>query len=215
MFRTSLLYPILDASFLPIENRESFLCKLASDLLDAGVTLLQYRNKEGSARRQLEDACILREVLPAGRVQLIFNDRADLAVIAGFDGVHVGQTDLSPDGARRVVGESGVVGISTHNEEQLRKAIDSPADYVAIGPVFTTNSKQNPDPVVGQEGVKLARSLTSKPLVAIGGINLTNAGQVLAAGADSVAVISCVFSSPDPAKIVRDFLQLSGRTFNK
>ncbi len=210
MFQIPPLYPILDASFLPVENREPFLRKLASSLLDVGITLLQYRNKQGSDRQQLEDARILREVLPAGRVQLIFNDRADLAVLAGFDGVHVGQTDLSPEGARRVVGDSFVVGISTHNGEQLCRAVTSSVDYVAIGPVFATSSKQNPDPVVGLEGVGLARSLTSKPLVAIGGIDRTNAKSVLKAGADSVAVISAVFSSPDPAKIVRDFLQLFG-----
>lgn len=204
------LYPILDAGFLPGESREASLRQLALSLLQSGVTLLQYRNKQGSDRQQLEDARILRESLPVGRIQLIFNDRADLAVLADFDGVHVGQTDLSPEAARRVVGDSRMVGVSTHNEEQLRQAISSAADYVAIGPVFATSSKENPDPMVGLEGVKLARSLTSKPVVAIGGIGLANAKSVLASGATSVAVISAVFSSPDPAKIVEDFFQLFG-----
>jgi thiamine-phosphate pyrophosphorylase len=209
MFWPPPLYPILDASCLPVEARELSLRNLASGLLEAGVTLLQYRNKQGSDREQLEDAKILREILPSGRVQLIFNDRADLAVLVNFDGVHLGQTDLSPQGARRVVGDSCYVGISTHNEDQLRKAIVEPVDYVAIGPVFATSSKQNPDPVVGLQGVKMARSFTTKPLVAIGGIDLNNAKSVLESGADSVAVISAIFSSPEPPQIVRDFsLQL-------
>lgn len=210
MLQLSKLYPILDSAFLPTENRESFLRMLSASLLDAGVTLLQYRNKQGSDREQLEDARILRESLPGGRVQLIMNDRADLAVLAGFDGVHVGQTDLSPAAARRVVGESSIVGVSTHNREQLQEAVASVADYVAIGPVFATTSKQNPDPVVGLEAVRLARSLTSKPVVAIGGIGLENANTVLEAGASSVAVISAVFAAPDPAKMVRDFFRLFG-----
>jgi thiamine-phosphate pyrophosphorylase len=141
-------------------------------------------------------------------VQLIFNDRADLAVLSEFDGVHVGQTDLSPEAARSVVGPDRIVGVSTHNEQQLRAAIDSPVDYVAIGPVFPTGSKLNPDPVVGLEGVKLARSLTSKPIVAIGGINRENARYVIGAGASSIAVISAVFGVSDPAKAVREFLKL-------
>jgi thiamine-phosphate pyrophosphorylase len=210
MLQLSPLYPILDNAFLPTADREPFLRSLALNLLDAGVTLLQYRNKQGSDRQQLEDARVLREVLPKGRVKLILNDRADLAVLADFDGVHVGQTDLSPEAARRVVGQYSIVGVSTHNEEQLRKAITSVADYVAIGPVYATTSKQNPDPVVGLEGVKLAHSLTAKPVVAIGGIGLGNAKAVLEAGADSVAVISAIFASPQPAKIVQDFFRIFG-----
>ena len=203
------LYPILDASFLPeTDDREAFLRSLALSLLEAGVTLLQYRNKQGSDRQKLDDARCLRETLPQSRVRLIFNDRADLAVLAGFDGVHVGQTDLSPESARKVVGLNRIVGISTHNEAQLRVAVCSPADYVAIGPVFPTSSKVDPDPVVGLEGVRLARSLTSKPIVAIGGIGLANAKSVIDAGASSVAIISAIFGAPDPSRAARDFLQL-------
>lgn len=208
MLSVSPLYPILDASFLPEEGREGFLRSLAKDLYDAGIALLQYRNKQGSDRQRMEDARILREVLPQGRVTLIFNDRADLAVLSGFDGVHVGQTDLSPQAARSVVGPEKIVGISTHNEHQLRAAVDFPVDYIAIGPVYPTSSKLNPDPVVGLEGVKLARSLAAKPIVAIGGINLENAKSVIEAGASSVAVISAVFALPEPAQAVREFLKL-------
>jgi thiamine-phosphate pyrophosphorylase len=179
MLSVSPLYPILDAGFLPEEGREGFLRSLAKDLFDAGITLLQYRNKQGSDRQKMEDARVLREVLPRGRVTLIFNDRADLAVLSNFDGVHVGQTDLSPQAARSVVGPEKIVGISTHNEQQLRVAVDCPVDYIDIGPVFPTRSKLNPYPVVSLEGVKLARSLTAKPIVAIGGITLENTKLVM------------------------------------
>lgn len=208
MLSVSPLYPILDAGFLPEDGREGFLRSLAGKLFDAGITLLQYRNKQGSDRQRIEDARVLREVLPQGRVTLIFNDRADLAVLCGFDGVHVGQTDLSPQATRSVVGPEKIVGISTHNEQQLRAAVDSPVDYIAIGPVFPTSSKLNPDPVVGLEGVRLACSLTSKPVVAIGGIDLENAKSVIEAGASSIAVISAVFAHPEPAQAVREFLKL-------
>lgn len=205
------LYPILDAGFLPREDREPFLTSLAGELLASGVTLLQYRNKRGSDAEILADARLLRAAMPAGQCRLILNDRADLAVLAGFDGVHVGQQDLSPLGARKVVGPEGIVGLSTHNPEQLRAAVLAPADYLAIGPVFETASKENPDPVVGLEGVRQARLLTDRPLVAIGGISLENCRAVLDAGADSVAVLSAVFQSASgdpPGKVVRDFLAI-------
>ena len=129
-------------------------------------------------------------------VTLIMNDRADLALAAGFDGVHVGQDDLPVDAVRRIVGPAMIIGTSTHNPEQLRVADQTDADYLAIGPVFATASKANPDPVVGLEGVRLARSLTTKPLVAIGGITRANCLSVLNAGADSVAVISDLVNNP-------------------
>jgi thiamine-phosphate pyrophosphorylase len=144
--------------------------------------------------------------------RLILNDRADLAVLANFDGVHVGQGDLSPEDARRVVGQdcvgsARIVGVSTHTDEQVRIADQSCADYIAIGPVFATGTKLNPDPVVGLEGVRRARSLTHKPLVAIGGITRSNARSVIDAGADSVAVISALFAANEsPQQVARDFL---------
>jgi thiamine-phosphate pyrophosphorylase len=118
------------------------------------------------------------------------NDRADLCVAAELGGLHVGQDDLSPEAARRVIGPDRWLGISTHNPEQIAEADHTDADYLAIGPVFATSSKANPDPVVGLEGVRRARALTCKPLVAIGGITRSNARSVIDAGADSVAVIS-------------------------
>jgi len=141
-------------------------------------------------------------------IKLIMNDRADLALVAGFDGVHVGQQDLSADGARRVIGDTLLLGVSTHNPEQVREADQSPADYVAIGPVFATGSKMNPDPVVGLEGVRQARELTRKPLVAIGGITRANCTSVIEAGADSVAVISDLVR--EPGKSAEEFLRILG-----
>ncbi len=133
------------------------------------------------------------------KVKLIMNDRADLCLAAGFDGVHVGQDDLSPEGARRVVGNGRIVGVSTHNLEQLKVADAGPADYIAFGPIFATSAKQNPDPVVGLEGLRAARAATRKPLVAIGGITRANVSSVIDAGADSVAVISDLVNSPRQA----------------
>lgn len=217
-FRLPLLYPILNASLLPLDlaMREDLLRWLVAELMAAGVTLLQYRNKSGKDGEIVRDCAMLREGVPGGagmagaqRCRLILDDRADLVSEVDFDGVHVGQEDMLPEEARALVGGGGIVGVSTHNDEQLRRAELSGADYVAIGPVFQTSSKERPDPVVGLDGVRRARALTSKPLVAIGGITVANCGSVRAAGADSVAVISSLFGgSPQQsiAKTARDFL---------
>jgi thiamine-phosphate pyrophosphorylase len=144
---------------------------------------------------------------------LIINDRLDICLAADADGVHLGQNDLSPGSARRIFdqvknGKTRIIGFSTHNLSQLREADTFPVDYIAIGPVFATGSKANPDPVVGIEGVRQARQATRKPLVAIGGITRLNCSQVKAAGADAVAVISDLLESP--AKAVADFLRVLG-----
>jgi thiamine-phosphate pyrophosphorylase len=204
------LYPILDATFLPPcgpARKERLRC-LMEELLSAGVMLLQYRNKTGDEAEVLADALVLRDAAPSGRCVLILNDYPELAVRAGFDGVHVGQQDMPPKEARTIIGTKLMLGLSTHNPEQLAAADLTSADYLAIGPVYATSSKQNPDPVVGLDGVGLARSLTKKPLVAIGGITLENCKAVLDAGADSVAVISSLFadaSGRPPGKIASDF----------
>ena len=179
----------------------------ADELMAGGVTLLQYRNKAGSARTMLEQARELRRRL-RDKIRLIMNDRADLCLAAGFDGLHVGQEDLSPESARRVIGPKLWLGVSTHNPEQLREADQTTADYLAIGPVFATSSKERPDPVVGLEGVRRARELTRKPLVAIGGITRGNARSVLDAGADSVAVISDLLRGP--RKSAEEFSRILG-----
>ena len=203
------LYPILDASFLPpMGERSPFLRMLVRNLAEAGVGILQYRNKSGNEAEIHADARVIREAAGAS-MRLVLNDWPELAIAAGFDGVHVGQTDVSPAKARGIVGAAKIVGLSTHNEAQLRAADSQPVDYIAIGPVFATATKANPDPVVGIEGVRTARRITSKTLVAIGGITLENAADVRQAGADSVAVISAIFL-PDgsPVQACRDFLRI-------
>jgi thiamine-phosphate pyrophosphorylase len=197
------LYAILDASYF---SDSQILFSTAEELLAGGVTLLQYRNKSGNAREMLEQARDLKGRLDGAK--LIMNDRADLCLAAEFDGVHVGQEDLSPEGARKVVGAKLWLGVSTHNPQQLEEADKTSADYIAIGPVFSTSSKANPDPVVGLEGVRQARALTRKPLVAIGGINRANCRSVIEAGADSVAVISDLMR--EPRKSAEDFLRILG-----
>jgi thiamine-phosphate pyrophosphorylase len=198
------LYPILDrAQFVDMKA----LLRAAEELQAARVSLLQYRNKSGNVREMLEEARELKQRFGSS-LKLIMNDRADLCLAAEFDGVHVGQDDLSPQGARRVIGSGLWLGVSTHNPEQLGEAELTTADYLAIGPVFTTSSKLNPDPVVGLEGVRRARELTRKPLVAIGGITRGNARSVVEAGADSVAVISDLIR--DPRKSAEEFFRILG-----
>jgi thiamine-phosphate pyrophosphorylase len=176
----------------------------ARELREAGIRFLQYRDKDASDEVALERAVLLRSIFPASDSCLILNDRVPLVRAAAFDGVHVGQEDLSPAEVRASLGPGVLIGISTHSEEQLRDAAGGPADYVAIGPVYATVSKQVPDPVVGLEGVQVARAMTTKPLVAIGGINRSNCAAVIEAGADSVAVISDLI--PTPGKRVEEFL---------
>jgi thiamine-phosphate pyrophosphorylase len=201
------LYCIADVAFLPTTAE---LLAFSEELAAGGCTLLQYRNKSGNAREMLEQARELRRRLraevPAPHLRLVMNDRADLCLAADFDGVHVGQEDLSPESVRGIIGRERWLGISTHNPEQLREADLASADYLAIGPVFPTSSKDRPDPVVGLEGVRRARSLTRKPLVAIGGITRVNAASVIAAGADSVAVISDLLR--EPRKSAEEFFRI-------
>ena len=201
------LYAILNVGLLPDSGA---LYTVAEQLISSGVSLIQYRSKSGDARVMLEQARELHRLtrarVPAPHVRLIMNDRADLCLAADFDGVHVGQDDLMPESVRKIIGPNRLLGISTHNLEQLQEADQMSADYLAIGPVFSTSSKVNPDPVVGLEGVRHARSLTRKPLVAIGGIARANAASVIEAGADSVAVISDLLR--DPRKSAEEFFRI-------
>jgi thiamine-phosphate pyrophosphorylase len=201
------LYPIVDEGVL--ERRGVALGRVAEDLKAAGAQLVQYRNKVGEPESVLRFAAIVWEVFAGTGFRLIMNDRADLAVLAGFGGVHVGQGDLSPEDARRVVGVERWVGVSTHNDEQVRVADATSADYIAVGPVFATGTKVDAEPVIGLEGVRRARSLTTKPMVAIGGITRANAQSVIDAGADSGAVISALFVEGETVeKVARDFLEI-------
>ena len=206
------VYPVLDVE-LALDRGFSAL-EIARIWLDEGVRFFQLRSKRlpGGALLGLVEA-LTREARGAGAL-VIVNDRADLARMGGAAGVHVGQSDLSPVDARAVVGPEAFVGFSTHNDDQVRRALGEPVDYLAVGPVFATASKERPDPVIGLEGVRSARATigpAGRPLVAIGGITLETARDVLAAGAASVAVISDLFAT-DPRGRIREFLSLGQRS---
>lgn len=202
MIQIPRLYAILDAELF--DDREH-LFVTAEELVAAGARWLQYRNKRGNSPEMLDQAMELKARIGRG-VVWIMNDRADLCLASGFDGVHVGQSDLSVSGARKVIGESRWLGVSTHNPAQVSAAENASANYVAVGPVFATRSKQAPDPVIGLDGVRQARTLTSKPLVAIGGITRANCLSVVEAGADAVAVISDL--SREPRKSAEEFFRI-------
>jgi len=204
MLQLPRLYTILDAACFP---DAAAMFTAAEELAAAGCSLLQYRNKAGNPLRMLHQARELRARLGASaKLVMIMNDRADLCLAAQYDGLHVGQDDLLPESARSIIGPTRWLGVSTHNPEQLAEADRTTADYLAIGPIFATSSKANPDPVVGLEGLRRARELTRKPLVAIGGITRANARSVIDAGADSVAVISDLLR--DPRKSAEEFLRI-------
>jgi len=200
-------YAIIDAGVLA--KRDIDLGYFARTVRDAGVQLVQYRDKDAAPQTILRNAEIICDIFAGSGSLLIMNDRADLAFLAGWDGIHVGQSDLSPGDARKVVGPERWIGVSTHTEEQVRLAELSCADYVAVGPVFATGTKLDAEPVIGLAGVTLARGLTAKPLVAIGGVTRTNARSVIEAGADSVAVISALIVEGESVeKVAGDFLDV-------
>ncbi|MGB8476396.1 MAG: thiamine phosphate synthase [Candidatus Acidiferrum sp.] len=196
------LYVILDAALITSPEREC-----AASLAEAGVRLLQYRNKSAAARRYLESCRELAEILGPFGGTFFVNDRPDVAFLAGANGVHVGQDDLGVEQARGVVGPDKLVGVSTHNLQQFEQAAASSADYIAVGPIFNTSTKANPDPVVGLDFLRKVRALTHKPIVAIGGITLERATAAIEAGADSVAVISGILSATDPAESARQYIK--------
>ncbi|MDP9039562.1 MAG: thiamine phosphate synthase [Acidobacteriota bacterium] len=204
---SSPLYAILDMDVL--KSRGVRLRKVAVGLRAAGVSLIQYRNKTGTTQEVLAGAATLREVFAGVVCRLILNDHAELVSAAHFHGVHLGQTDLPVREARPLIGTASLIGLSTHTDDQVRAADLTSADYIAIGPVFPTATKLNAEPAVGLEGVRRARTLTTKPLVAIGGITRENARSVLQAGANSVAVISALFAPGESVeKVARDFLDI-------
>jgi thiamine-phosphate pyrophosphorylase len=197
------LYVILDAALITSSERD---CALS--LAEAGVRLLQYRNKSAPARQYLESSRKLAEALLPQGVSFFVNDRPDVAFLAGATGVHVGQDDLDVEQARQVIGSGKLLGVSTHNPEQFQRAAASSADYIALGPIFSTSSKANPDPVVGLDLLRKVRPLTDKLVVAIGGISLERAAAVIEAGADSVAIISGILSAGDPAQRARQYIDV-------
>lgn len=198
------LYVILDATLLTVAAMDC-----AEELAAAGVRLMQYRHKHAPAGELLKVSLDLASDLQPQGITFIVNDRPDVAAIANASGVHVGQDDLGVAATRTLVGEQ-IIGVSTHNFEQFEKAAASTADYIAVGPIFETKSKMNPDPVVGTELIRRVRALTDKPIVAIGGIKLENAAEVVAAGADSVAVISDILIASDRGQRAKQYLELLG-----
>ena len=203
------VYPILDSSVIPQFARAEFLHRLGASLAEAGVTLCEYRNKTGSDAQILADTAILRESMPAGKVKLVLDDRADLVDQAGFDGVHVDAGDLSPSQARKLLGSGRIVGTFGGCDALLPGILQSPVDYLAIGPVFATRTKHTGKRPIGTEGVRHLREQAGAGVVlsAAAGITLNTAQSVLDAGATMVAVAEAIFRTDDPAAEFRCWMR--------
>jgi thiamine-phosphate pyrophosphorylase len=196
------IYPITDVSLAGISHGEQ-----VGRLIAGGATFIQLREKHASPRDFFEAAKPAIEIARKNNVMIIINDRVDIARALGADGVHLGQDDLPPNAAREVLGPDAIIGFSTHSVEQAIDAAGLPIDYVAIGPIFETKTKENPDPIVGLDGLaEVKKNIGNIPLVAIGGIDLDNVLDVLAAGADSIALVSAIIG--DPALISAKTAQL-------
>ena len=202
------IYPILDASFIPATGRVEFLRRLASSLAEAGVTLLEYRNKTGDEAELLADAAILRAALPVGKVKLILDDRADLVEQIGFDGAHVDSGDVTPTEARKLLGPDRIIGTFGGSSDFLPGVLAEPVDYFSIGVIFPTRIKKVTMEPIGIAGVRHLRQVAGpKPvLVAVGGITLPRAVEALSAGASLVAVAGGIFRQPDPAAEFRRWM---------
>jgi len=196
------LYVILDPSVCPARP----LVEVLTTAAEAGASLFQYRNKTASMKEAYAEALALRRAAAKAGVLFIVNDRCDLALAVDADGVHLGQGDLPLDMAKKVMGPDKLIGISTHNPNQVREATAGKPDYLGFGPIFNAGSKQGHDPVVGLEGLRAIRSLTSLPVFAIGGIQIDQAGEVMRAGANGVAIISAILKAPDISLAVKAFL---------
>ena len=196
------LYLILDPSVVPDKPLRNALTQSAR----AGVRIVQYRNKTASMKDAFAEALPLRKLAAELDVLFIVNDRCDLAQAVDADGVHLGQGDLPLELARKVMGPDKLIGISTHNPDQVREASAGKPDYLGYGPIFKPGSKQDHDPVVGIEGLRAIRALTLLPVFAIGGITVENVGAVMQAGANGVAVISAILKAPDITQAVSEFL---------
>ena len=192
-FRLPRVYPITDTQISGLSHAEQ-----VALFADGGATVVQLRDKHSSALEFYEQAKAALATACERGVQVIINDRVDIALALGADGVHLGQDDLPPEAARRLLGADFVIGFSTHNVKQAIEASAWQIDYLGIGPIFQTSTKENPDPVVGLDGLRAVReAIGQRPLVGIGGITPANARQVIDAGADSVAIIRGLLSSPD------------------
>lgn len=196
------LYLILDPLICPDRSLTDVLKNASS----GGARAFQYRNKSASMKEAYAEALALRKVAADLGVTFIVNDRCDLALAVDADGVHLGQGDLPYELARKVMGREKLIGLSTHNAEQVREADRLQPDYIGFGPIFKPGSKQDHDPVVGIDGLKAIRPLTRLPIFAIGGITVDHVGDVMNAGANGVAVISAILTAPDVRKAVSDFV---------
>ena len=207
--RLSGLYVILDPSVCPERPLRDVLTQSAK----AGARIFQYRNKTASMKDAYVEALALRQAAAKAGVLFIVNDRCDLALAVDADGVHLGQGDLPLDLARKVMGPDRLIGISTHNPDQVRESAAGKPDYLGFGPIFKPGSKQDHDPMVGLEGLRAMRRLTSLPVFAIGGIQIDQAEEVMRTGANGVAVISAILRAPDISYAVNAFLaRMSGPT---
>jgi thiamine-phosphate pyrophosphorylase len=197
------LYLILD----PAVAGSRSLADITSTALDAGVRLFQLRMKALETGRLYEMAAVLCPLVQQGGGIFIVNDRVDVAKAVGADGVHLGQEDLPLADARAILGAGRLIGISTHNPAQAVEAEAGGADYIGYGPIFPTATKENPDPVVGVEGLHDVRAKVRIPIVAIGGINAGNIGAVQSAGADGIAVVSAVLAAGDPKAAIAELMK--------
>ena len=189
-FEIPKIYPITDVRLSGLSHTEQ-----TKRLIDGGARIVQFREKDSAPLDWFDDARTAVGICRQSKVISIVNDRTDIALAIGADGVHLGQTDLPPDAARRILGKQAIIGYSTHTIEQVRDAAKFDIDYLAFGPIFKTATKEQTDEVVGLETLARVRMIAgSLPLVAIGGIDLGNAGSVFAAGADSIAVISALMA---------------------
>ncbi|MGH9798914.1 MAG: thiamine phosphate synthase [Blastocatellia bacterium] len=215
MLQLPKLYPITDCQLSNCTHEEIVWMMLAG-----GARFIQLRDKDASAKELLDAARACLALTRAAGAKLIINDRVDVALTVGADGVHLGQEDLSVEEAREILGEDKIIGVSTHSPDQFKAALETSANYIAVGPVFPTLTKDNAAPVVGLDFVREAKALADRPVVAIGGISVERAAEVIAAGADSVAVISALypfgdirdfFTKPDVTGRVRAFLDATQR----
>ncbi|HRI04806.1 MAG TPA: thiamine phosphate synthase [Pyrinomonadaceae bacterium] len=187
------IYPITDTRISGLSHLEQ-----VKRLIAGGATLIQLREKHLSPAEFCEDASAVIAYARERSVKIIINDRVDIAAALNADGIHLGQDDLPPAAARKLLGEDAIIGFSTHTVEQVREALLLPVDYIAYGPIFDTRTKQNPDATVGLSALEDVREIIGdRPLVAIGGIHSDNYRSVLAARADSAAIISAILSDPD------------------
>ena len=206
------VYPILDAGVIPQAGRAEFLKRLGGELAEAGVTLLEYRNKAGSDADILADAAILRAVLPPGTVKLILDDRVDMVGRTRFDGVHVDAGDAAPAEARRLLGPDRMVGTFGGSEALVPGILSEPADYLSIGPIFLTTTKETTKAPIGSAGVRWLREQAglNVVLVAVGGVTLETAPVILAAGASVIGVSAAIFRAKDPAAEFRRWVDALG-----